>query len=126
VWELKLNYDVFQEDRKDRIAVSRDACQWVLKKKEYKDFIELDHNTVLFFEAGPGFGKSALAKFLTMVLAQEPGSSLISLPLSGRENASPGSQTNPMQPVITEYFSKKEGQDNSPKAILMHILYQLF
>jgi Cdc6-like AAA superfamily ATPase len=71
--DLKFNHDNFQDDRKERIGLIREACTWILEKREYKNFVASTHNAILFIEGGPGFGKSSLAKFLTSELAQTFG-----------------------------------------------------
>jgi ankyrin repeat protein len=100
--ELRFNYDTLQSGRKERLEVSPGSCHWIIEKPQYQEFVSSTKNEVLFIEGGPGLGKSSLAKFFTSELASHPS-----------------------QPIITEYFSKKEGQDNSPKTIIMHVLYQL-
>jgi hypothetical protein len=80
------------------------TCDWIQKKDLYKQWLSSRKNTVLFIQAGAGFGKSVLAKYLIGAIGR--------------------SSTDPRR-MVTYYFPKPGAHSSTPRTILIHILSQI-
>ena len=116
---LKYNQDERRMDYIDNGSV--ETCAWILDKAEFQKWNEPLRDSVMFVQGGPGLGKSVLAKFLVQSLKRvnggEGGSSLILTPEQSRK------------PIVVHFFPRGtefNDADNSPKAILLSILYQIW
>ncbi|KAF4634094.1 hypothetical protein G7Y89_g4015 [Cudoniella acicularis] len=100
--------------REDGIDGTQKACQWLLCNEKYKEFVASPQRDILIIEGGPGTGKSVLAKFLTTHLR-----------LDATNNPGPANEIYLPSTITTGIFGRKEGLDNTPKAVVMQLLHQL-
>lgn len=97
-----------------------ETCDWIFGKSEFQKWNASLTDSVVFIQGGPGLGKSVLAKFLVKRFKfgdQEGGGDLPSLIGEHRR-----------KPIVAHFFprgTELDDVDNSPKRILMSVLYQI-
>lgn len=97
-----------------------ETCDWIFGKTEFQKWNTSLTDSVMFIQGGPGLGKSVLAKFLVKRLRlgdQEGGGDLPS-PVAEQSR----------KPIVAHFFprgTELDDADNSPKRILMSVLYQI-
>ena len=102
---------------------STETCDWILSKTQFQKWNAPLSDSVMFIQGGPGLGKSVLAKFLVQRLRYRDG--------DGDKNKGP---LNPAvyqsrEPIVAHFFPRGTefgDVDNSPKAILLSVLYQIW
>ena len=97
-----------------------ETCDWIFGKIEFQKWNAPLTDSVVFIQGGPGLGKSVLAKFLVKhfnVGDQQDGRGL-STPTAEQGR----------KPIVAHFFprgTELHDVDNSPKRILMSLLYQM-
>lgn len=97
-----------------------ETCDWIFGKTEFQKWNTSLTDSVVFIQGGPGLGKSVLAKFLVkrFKLGDQEG---------GRDLSSPIAEHS-RKPIVAHFFprgTELDDADNSPKRILMSVLYQV-
>ena len=113
----------YQDERRinDVDDGSVETCDWILTKTEFQRWNAPLSDSILFIQGGPGLGKSVLAKFL--VHRFKGG--------AGDESRGPSINTaeQTRKPIVAHFFPRGieyNDADNSPKAILISLLYQIW
>ena len=116
---LKYNQDERRINDVDDGSV--ETCAWILNKAEFQKWNEPLSDSVMFIQGGTGLGKSVLAKFLVQSLkCVEKGEGGSSPVLTAEQIR---------KPIVAHFFPRGtefNDADNSPKAILLSILYQIW
>lgn len=116
---LKFNQDERRINDVDKGSV--ETCDWILGKTEFQRWNASPIDSIMFIQGGPGLGKSVLAKFLVQHLGHENG-------IEGREPSSYAPEQS-RKPIVAHFFprgTEYSDVDNSPKAILSRVLYQIW
>ena len=97
-----------------------ETCDWIFGKTEFQKWNASLTDSVVFIQGGPGLGKSVLAKFLVkrFKLGNQEGGGDLSSPIAEQSR----------KPVVAHFFprgTELNDADNSPKRILMSVLYQI-
>ena len=117
--DLKFNEDVRRID--DTEDASVETCDWILSKSEFQNWNAPLTDSIMFVQGGPGLGKSVLAKFLVQRLKDRDGEQDQNLVVSTADQD--------QKPIVAHFFprgTEYNDVDNSPKAILLSILYQIW
>lgn len=115
---LDFNHDKRQLN--DIVLGSVETCDWILSKPMFQTWRTSSQNSVMFIQGGPGLGKSVLAKFIVQSLADHQDQGLLPRTDAAEQNR---------RPIVVHFFPRGResvDKDNSPKAILMHVLYQIW
>ena len=116
---LKFNQDERRINDVDDGSVK--TCDWILGNTKFDTWKAPLTDSILFVQGGPGLGKSVLAKFL--VQRFQSGNRDESREHSN--NTADQSRT----PIVAHFFPRGtefNDADNSPKAILINLLYQIW
>lgn len=98
-----------------------ETCDWIFGKTEFQKWNASLTDSVVFIQGGPGLGKSVLAKFLVkrFKLRDQEGGGDLSSPIAEQSR----------KPIVAHFFprgTELDDADNSPKRILMSVLYQIY
>ena len=114
----------YNQDRHqiDNIEVSSlNTCTWILENASFRNWKDEDTDSILFVRGGPGVGKSVLAKYLVHEIQKDcKGNERHERPLKVAQDC---------KSIVVSFFARSAESiaiDNSPKAILMHILSQIY
>lgn len=115
---LRYNQDERQIDNIENS--SSNTCTWILEKQSFQEWRDDMNSSILFLRGGPGLGKSVLAKYLVQKTKQD---------CEGNEHdEKPAKVAGDRGSIVVSFFARgaeTTASDNSPKAILMHILSQI-
>ncbi len=92
-----------------------------MSKSEFQNWNLPLTDSIMFIQGGPGLGKSVLAKFLVQRLKNRDG--------ERDQNLVASTAGQGQKPIVAHFFprgTEYNDVDNSPKAILISILYQIW
>lgn len=102
---LEILYDPDQAPRAHGIQTALPGtCEWLNRHPKVELWLNSRHSTCLWLTAGPGRGKSTIAKYMASHLLND-------------------SQT---KPIICQYFSDSSSSQQSASRLLCWLVYQLF
>jgi ankyrin repeat protein len=103
---------------------SRSTCDWILSKPLFKLWASSSTNAILFVEGSAGLGKSVLAKFVVGLFKSATGWEDFD-----ETDQQKTTSINKSTAITAHFFCKRTGsleKYNSPKTILMHVLFQIW